>query len=185
MALVARTLDRERHVARRAGRLAEQHLPLVRTLARRVGREVGWCVALDDLVGPGHEGLFAAARRFDRTRGASFATFAGYRVRGAMLDAVRALPPRMLGDELLAALPAREGTAEDAALAGEARARVQRAVATLPAPERHVVTRVYFEGAALAEAGSEVGVSKSWASRLHARALRRLRRTLQQGSEVR
>jgi len=37
------------------------------------------------------------------------------------------------------------------------------------------VTKHYFEGKNLLEAGAELGLSKSWASRLHAQAVGRLR----------
>ena len=37
----------------------------------------------------------------------------------------------------------------------------------------------YFEGKTLLEAGSDLGLSKSWASRLHARAIDLLRAALQ------
>lgn len=177
MPLLASGLDAR--AARRAQQRAASQLPLVHRIARRVGRELGWRMPVDDLVGPGHEGLVRAARRFSARHGASFKTFAGYRVRGAMLDAARELPPREQVDPaVLARLPARDPDAEQAALAAEAAGRVRRALAVLPARERHLVVRVYFEGAAIRDAGSEVGVTKSWASRLHARALRRLRRAL-------
>ena len=37
------------------------------------------------------------------------------------------------------------------------------------------MTKHYFEGKSLQEAGAELGVSKSWASRLHAQAVDQLR----------
>jgi RNA polymerase sigma factor for flagellar operon FliA len=46
-------------------------------------------------------------------------------------------------------------------------------------PEAAALTRgVYFEGLTLQEAGERIGVSKAWASRLHARTLERLARSL-------
>lgn len=42
-------------------------------------------------------------------------------------------------------------------------------------PESQALIRAaYFEGVTLQEAGRRLGLSKSWASRLHARALRQL-----------
>jgi RNA polymerase sigma factor FliA len=55
------------------------------------------------------------------------------------------------------------------------RAHLGRAIAGLPRRERQLVQRHYYGEASLEEAGREMGVSKSWASRLHARALRSLR----------
>lgn len=57
-------------------------------------------------------------------------------------------------------------------------AKVRAAIAELPDRERALVTKHYFEGKNLLEAGEELGISKSWASRLHAQAVDRLRRTI-------
>jgi RNA polymerase sigma factor for flagellar operon FliA len=54
-------------------------------------------------------------------------------------------------------------------------AKLRAALATLPEKERALVTKHYWEGKNLLEAGAELGISKSWASRLHAQAVERLR----------
>jgi RNA polymerase sigma factor for flagellar operon FliA len=46
-------------------------------------------VLVDDLIQSGMIGLLEAARNFDGSKGASFETFAGIRIRGAMLDEIR------------------------------------------------------------------------------------------------
>lgn len=46
-------------------------------------------LGMEDLVGFGAIGLLEAFERFDPTRGILFSTFAEYRVRGAMMDALR------------------------------------------------------------------------------------------------
>jgi RNA polymerase sigma factor FliA len=53
--------------------------------------------------------------------------------------------------------------------------RLRDAIAQLPAKERALVTKHYWEGKNLLEAGAELGMSKSWACRLHAQAVERLR----------
>ncbi|MCU0693430.1 MAG: sigma-70 family RNA polymerase sigma factor [Polyangiaceae bacterium] len=65
-------------------------LPLVDVVARQLRREVGSCHELEELVSFGREGLLIAARRFDPDRGVPFRRFANYRVRGAILDGMRA-----------------------------------------------------------------------------------------------
>jgi RNA polymerase sigma factor for flagellar operon FliA len=50
------------------------------------------------------------------------------------------------------------------------------AIAALPANEQLVVTKHYFGGVALAEIAGELGVSRSWASLVHVRAIHQLRR---------
>jgi RNA polymerase sigma factor for flagellar operon FliA len=53
--------------------------------------------------------------------------------------------------------------------------RVRAAVDRLPDNERTLVVKVYFDGLTIEQAGKTLGLSKSWASRLHARALDHLR----------
>jgi RNA polymerase sigma factor for flagellar operon FliA len=64
---------------------------------------------------------------------------------------------------------------EDSASLHEESALLRDAMATLPEKERVIVQQVYFEGRTIEEAGASMGLSKSWASRLHARALSLLR----------
>jgi RNA polymerase sigma factor for flagellar operon FliA len=56
--------------------------------------------------------------------------------------------------------------------------RVREAVATLPEKERRLMELYYFADKNLEEAGAEMGLSKSWACRLHARAVDMLRQVL-------
>jgi RNA polymerase sigma factor for flagellar operon FliA len=46
-------------------------------------------VLVDDLIQSGLVGLLEAARNYDASKGASFETYAGIRIRGAMIDDVR------------------------------------------------------------------------------------------------
>jgi RNA polymerase sigma factor FliA len=56
--------------------------------------------------------------------------------------------------------------------------RVRAAVAALPDKERRLMELYYFADKNLEEAGAELGLSKSWACRLHARAVDLLRDTM-------
>lgn len=58
------------------------------------------------------------------------------------------------------------------------RVRVKAAIEKLPEKERKLLQGYYFQGKTLEEAGAEIGQSKSWASRLHARAIERLKELL-------
>jgi RNA polymerase sigma factor for flagellar operon FliA len=60
----------------------------------------------------------------------------------------------------------------------ESAAYVRRAIETLPDKERTMLQRVYFESETIEAAGASLGLSKSWASRLHARALSMMREKL-------
>ncbi len=216
----------------------ESHLDLVEILARQTGRAMGGAVELDDLRSYGREGLLDAARKFDASRGVPFRAYANFRVRGAMIDGVRAagqLPRRAYErlNGLSAALKVSEGAADDtftspanmsrehadqalgehlaamttaiavgllapAALGEEgervqvspaaspedevARAEllalVQRAIGELPAEEGELVRRHYLEGERFDHVAQSLGLSKSWASRLHTRAMQRLAKQL-------
>ncbi|MFB8828948.1 RNA polymerase sigma factor FliA [Azotobacter sp. CWF10] len=69
--------------------LLEQYLPLVRRQALNLQTRLPASVELDDLIQAGTIGLLDALSRYDAAQGASFATFASQRVRGAMLDELR------------------------------------------------------------------------------------------------
>lgn len=61
----------------------------------------------------------------------------------------------------------------------EDRTRVRQALATLPEKERALMELYYFSDLNLESAGKQLGLSKSWACRLHSRAVDRLREALQ------
>ena len=67
---------------------------------------------------------------------------------------------------------------EEVASARERASRVREVVATLPERERALVERHYFEGETLDAAAAALGLSKSWGSRLHARAIETIAREL-------
>lgn len=72
----------------------ERHTGLVRDVARRVARNAGVrLLSTDELESIGNEALVQAAMRYDPNNPASFATFAHYRVYGAMIDAIRKRTP--------------------------------------------------------------------------------------------
>jgi RNA polymerase sigma factor for flagellar operon FliA len=75
----------------------------------------------------------------------------------------------------------RDVTPEDLLGEAELLARVKQIVATLPLQERTLVERHYFGGETLDEAAASLGLSKSWGSRLHARAIEAIARVLRKG----
>ncbi|HVV15666.1 MAG TPA: sigma-70 family RNA polymerase sigma factor [Polyangia bacterium] len=75
--------------------------------------------------------------------------------------------------------------AADVALEGQRMAtRVRRAVGALPDKERRLMELYYFSDKTLEEAGAELGLSKSWACRLHARAVELLRAAIEEVAEI-
>lgn len=57
-------------------------------------------------------------------------------------------------------------------------AKIHESVDALPDQAAELIRGVYFEGMTLQDAGKKLGISKSWASRLHAKTLRQLARSL-------
>jgi len=66
-----------------------QHVPMVRTLARRLLRRLPASVQFDDIYQAGMIGLMDAVARFEEVRAAPFEAFARPRIRGAMFDELR------------------------------------------------------------------------------------------------
>ncbi|MBI2894110.1 MAG: sigma-70 family RNA polymerase sigma factor [Deltaproteobacteria bacterium] len=60
----------------------------------------------------------------------------------------------------------------------ETSAAMKRALDSLEDRERELVLKLYYEEQKLEDAGRAVGISKSWASRVHAKAIRKLRDAL-------
>src|SRR5439155_464956 len=75
--------------------LVREHLPLVHYAVSEMAAKVPRHVSRDDLVSAGMAGLAQAARSFDPERGISFDRYASTRIRGALLDAITALPERL------------------------------------------------------------------------------------------
>ena len=73
--------------------LAEEHLPLVRSVLAGVAAHYPRHADRDELAGAAALGLVEAAARYDPAQSVPFARWAAVRVRGAVLDAVRALDP--------------------------------------------------------------------------------------------
>jgi RNA polymerase sigma factor FliA len=69
------------------------HRGLVLLLARHMVAHLPPAVDLEDLISAGTIGLIEAVDRYDPAREASVRTFAARRIRGAMLDFLRALDP--------------------------------------------------------------------------------------------
>jgi len=200
--------------------LIETHRHVPRKAAAMIYSRVRGHIEFDELVALGQHGLAEAAARYDATRGASFATFAWYRVQGAILDGLRRLTPlpRKAWRKLVAlraakdylehqdASPDRAGalatidralrairtiymvsleacddvaetpvSIEDRIDAERVSTRVADVLSELPASERELIRKHYWDGKDLREAGAELGISRSWSSRLHARAIDRIR----------
>ncbi len=71
--------------------LVRKHADLVKRIAYHLAGRLPPQVDVEDLMQAGMMGLLEAAQNYATGRGASFETYAGIRIRGAMLDALRKL----------------------------------------------------------------------------------------------
>jgi len=180
--------------------LIEECQGLVRSLASRIHHKVPSYVVLDDLVAYGQVGLAEAARDFDPARGTRFSTFAYYRIRGAIYDGLAKMSwfsrieyghrrSRQMATHVLSWQDAendvsRLGSLVDdstptpprVAILHEINQRLDELTKALPEEAGKLIHAAYFEGLDLQEAGRRLGISKSWASRLHGKTLRRFAR---------
>ena len=70
-------------------RSIETYSHLVKRIAHHLLARLPDNVQLDDLIQAGMVGLIEATSKYDASKGASFETYAGIRIRGAMLDEMR------------------------------------------------------------------------------------------------
>src|SRR5690606_40044320 len=67
----------------------EEYAPLVKRIAYHIMVRMPASVQVEDLIQAGMIGLLEAVQKYDATRGASFETYAGIRIRGAIVDEMR------------------------------------------------------------------------------------------------
>jgi len=71
-------------------RLIETYMPLVRYTAERLKGKLPQCVDIQEMISAGMVGLIHAVDKFDVDRGIQFETYCSMRIRGSILDDLRA-----------------------------------------------------------------------------------------------
>ncbi|RME66682.1 MAG: FliA/WhiG family RNA polymerase sigma factor [Nitrospirae bacterium] len=81
----------------------KEMLPFIKYTAYRLAWRLPPQLTVDDLISAGIMGLLDAMQRFDESKDASLKTYAEYRIKGAMLDEIRASDwtPKHLQGEIL------------------------------------------------------------------------------------
>jgi RNA polymerase sigma factor (sigma-70 family) len=166
-------------------------------------------VLRDDLIAAGMSGLWDAVRKHGHEQTENFDWYVRVRIRGAILDELRAqdwLPRRARAAAAEAAqaagkrpctpvvlrfddvseteqarcLTAGESTnTEKAVEARLVKATLTRAMDQLPERERRIVSMHYFRGVKFKDLGEMLGVSEPRISQLHSRAMTRLKGILE------
>lgn len=72
-----------------AHELVKNHANLVKRIAHHLKGRLPPSVQIEDLIQAGMIGLLEASKNYDNTKGASFETYSGIRIRGSMLDEIR------------------------------------------------------------------------------------------------
>lgn len=191
----------------RQDELIRLYSPLVRQIAGGFQRKLPRNVLRDDLLAAGMSGLWDAIRKHGDDQNTNFDWYVRVRIRGAILDELRAqdwLPRRAR-----AAAEATAGTPRECAspvvlrfdeisdteqarclAAGDrfntelmverrfVKQSLEKAVNLLPDRERRIVFLHYFKGVKFKELGEMLGVSEPRISQLHSRAMGRLRTLL-------
>jgi len=169
-----RTIQREAVAIESRNAIVASYSYLLRPIAAGIARRARG-VSLEDLEQAGALGLLDAASHYSPERDATFPAYVRMRIRGAMLDSLR--------DRGWRGSVALEGDLVDegidpltAAIEGERRAAVERAVAALSARQRVVVALRYRDGVSQRRAARELGISQAAVATLERRALDNLRR---------
>jgi RNA polymerase sigma factor for flagellar operon FliA len=182
---------------------------VVRQIAGGFQRKVPRNVLRDDLIAAGMSGLWDAIRKHAHEESVNFDWYVRVRIRGAILDELRAqdwLPRRARAAAAEAAQAAGTSThapvvlrldevseldqarclasgesfnAEAAVESRSVKDRLTRAVDQLPERERHIVAMHYFRGVRFKDLGHLLGVSEPRVSQLHSRAMTRLKGILE------
>lgn len=174
----------------------ESHLPLVAAIARTMGRRLPPTVEVDDLINDGVLGLIEAMRRYDPQRRVGFSTYAGHRIRGAILDGLRQRDPlprayRRLQktapngrvqfltlEEALTVPDGEEGDPESVAVEADLKRQVWLGLAALPPRDRQVLVLRMVRGLTLREVAVHLSLSITRVAEIQARGLARMRRFL-------
>ena len=158
---------------------------MLRSIAWQVSQRLPRSVEVDELIGEGQLGLLRADRDYDPAKGAQFATYAYWRIRGAMLDWVRQQegthPATSAAEGEAAADPATvrpstelaDAEAVDPAQSAsedELRTIVRGLVGGLTGRSKQILEATLLDGRTLEQAGRAAGVHKGTAQRAQVRA---------------
>src|SRR6186997_3683832 len=76
--------------AQQKDKLILEYAPLIKFIAQKIAARLPANIELDDLISSGVIGLMDAMEKYDATRDNKFKTYAEFRIRGAILDELRA-----------------------------------------------------------------------------------------------
>lgn len=169
-----------------------KHMGLIRSLAASIykTRCTDGQIEFDDLVSAGCVGYLEAIDRYTPEKGAKLETFLSYRIRGAIIDFLRAstystryISVHMvsLSSEYNTFLLELETSChwEDEFTPNFDRAKlfeyVKEIIGKMSEQVQKLIQGCFFEGKSIPEVSKEIGLSRSWASRLYRDAIKKIK----------
>ncbi|MEM9072322.1 MAG: sigma-70 family RNA polymerase sigma factor [Myxococcota bacterium] len=129
-----------------------------------------------------YQKLKAAEAALEEGESAGDTRAANPKTAAAAAEAIHGTLARLSASFVLASIGQKDDseseTPEDSLLKEEAKSRLRDANEKLPDREKALVAGHYLQGRRFDKVAEELGISKSWASRLHTKALGRLRELL-------
>ena len=126
--------------------LVESHLNLARRIAWHIHGRVGKRVEIDDLLQVAYMGLMDAAQRYVVQPGTPFSAYAGIRIRGAVMDHLRALTGQARSTlQMQSKIRSVEQRLEQTLMRGPTEAELAEALSISPQDLAH--WRMEFDGA--------------------------------------
>ncbi len=87
----AETFKMSRGDKKKSDALIMKYAPLIKYIATRIAARLPMHIEIQDLINSGVLGLMDAIEKFDTEKGVKFETYAEYRIKGSILDSLRAL----------------------------------------------------------------------------------------------
>lgn len=159
------------------------YVDLVQELALQLSRRLPNTVQIDDLISDGFIGLMSAGRSFDPNRKVPFRSYACIRIRGAMLDGLRARDviqrrarKRGATTPIIRTLSAEMEESLDRDNLRPDRASIPRLLSPLPQTYRLVLHLYYLESLSMLQIGGILGITEGRVSQLRRRAIGRIQK---------
>ncbi len=171
--------------------LISAHTPLVHQIAKNIMRRLSSYFILDDLIQAGMLGLVEASKRYKENHGATFKTFAGTRIRGAILDEIRTQCSFLSGTRLVKGLEifsfddyrdnasayehSSDAFAEEVILNRD----LNTALSAIPEDRALMFYRFHEDRVGLIELGKPYGISEGRVSQINTQTAMHLRNRLE------
>ena len=170
--------------------LIVQYIYLIRYVVGRVKVTLPATISIEDIAGYGVEGLINAIERYSPQKNTRFETYALIRIRGAILDRIRAQDflPRSVRKkikDIKAIQDENKLNPQEKAEEQNVKQELEKALKRLPERERIIMVLYYQENMTLKEIGETINMSESRVCQLHAQGIMKLKNLLSENRTTR